>query len=341
MPSQIKKNQNSKCLIISLGDPAGIGIEITLKALGSGELPSEMKPILVGCKKTVKNIYFQLNKKGIKKLPNFNNLIFEDLPLDMEITPGKPTKFSGKASFQWLTHATNLVLEKKGSALVTAPISKNHWHEAGYSYPGQTERLAEISNSNNVSMLFTAISPINGWRLNTLLATTHIPLIKVSKQLSPELLTNKLNALASFCKEYADNPVILVSGLNPHAGENGKLGAEEITWINPLLKKWQKINPDIELKGPISPDYCWIPAIKAWNNEPTIMKPNGILALYHDQGLIPVKLIALEEAVNTTLGLPFIRTSPDHGTAFDIAGKGIANFQSMLAAMKTAWDLSK
>ena len=132
----------------------------------------------------------------------------------------------------------------------------------------------------------------------------------------------------------------MVAGLNPHAGENGNLGTEEIQWISPLLKEWQINHPEVKLNGPMPPDTCWLFARRAWEEKPNEQSPDGILALYHDQGLIPMKLIAFDEAVNTTLGLPFLRTSPDHGTAFDIAGKGIARPESMIAAIKTAWDLS-
>ena len=190
-------------------------------------------------------------------------------------------------------------------------------------------------------MLFTAKSPFTKWRLNTLLATTHIPLKDVSKKLTPDLIIAKLDCLLDFCSRFKKTPKLSIAGLNPHAGENGKLGLEEIEWIIPLLEKWRKLHPNIKLEGPVSPDICWIASAKSWHNKLHTNAPDGILALYHDQGLIPVKLLAFEEAVNTTLGLPFLRTSPDHGTGFDIAGKGIANPQSMIAALTTAWELSK
>ena len=127
-------------------------------------------------------------------------------------------------------------------ALVTAPIAKHYWHQAGHIYPGQTERLAELAKIKNPSMLFTAVSPNTEWRLNTLLATTHIPLSQVSQKLTPQLIESKLNTLLSFCKRFTEKPRLAISGLNPHAGEGGKLGAEEIQWLIPLLKKWQKNN---------------------------------------------------------------------------------------------------
>ena len=135
--------------------------------------------------------------------------------------------------------------------------------------------------------------------------------------------------------------MIQIAGLNPHAGEEGKIGIEELNLIIPILNEWKLDNPGIKINGPMPPDTCWISSAKAWHSHSTENNaPDGILALYHDQGLIPLKLIAFDEAVNTTLGLPFVRTSPDHGTALDIAGKCKARERSMVAALNNAWILS-
>ena len=131
-----------------------------------------------------------------------------------------------------------------------------------------------------------------------------------------------------------------MAGLNPHAGEQGKLGGEEEQWLNSLLQQWSSKHPSVQLRGPLPPDTCWLSSAQAWNNN-NRDAPDGILALYHDQGLIPVKLLAFDQAVNTTLGLSFLRTSPDHGTGFDIAGRGVARGTSMLAAIQAAWELSR
>ena len=334
--SSIKKFR----IIIPIGDPAGIGTEVILKALNSQELPKVMQPLLVGCKKHIEIIYFKLKSQGVKSLINPKYLEIKDLPINNIPVLGQPNSQTGDASFNWLTHATDLLINNKARALVTAPISKQFWHEAGHIYPGQTERLAEITGAKEPSMLFTAVSKKNGWRLNTLLATTHIPLAYVPNKLNPPLIESKLNTLLKFCKKFKTNPKLVVAGLNPHAGEEGKIGTEEIQWLTPLLNKWQINHPEVKLYGPISPDTCWINASKAWETQPNEQSPDGILALYHDQGLIPMKLIAFDEAVNTTLGLPFIRTSPDHGTAFDIADKGLARPNSMIAALKASWDLT-
>jgi len=340
----MKRNQRretKKNIIISLGDPAGIGTEITLKALGSKYLNKNIQPLLVGCKKNIYQTYIQLINQGIYNITDPKELDIIDIPLEKEIIPGIVDENTGSASFKWLVKATNILLEGKAKALVTAPISKIAWHKAGHEFAGQTELLGKLTNKKT-SMLFTAISPNNGWRFNTLLATTHISLNKINNNLTKELIRYKLDELLNFCRQFTKKPLIHVAGLNPHAGEEGKIGIEEQNLIIPTLNEWKIDNPGIKVIGPIPPDSCWISSADAWNrpsNENNA--PDGILALYHDQGLIPVKLIAFDEAVNTTLGLPFVRTSPDHGTALDIAGKFKAREASMVAAINNAWLLSR
>jgi 4-hydroxythreonine-4-phosphate dehydrogenase len=166
----------------------------------------------------------------------------------------------------------------------------------------------------------------------------------VPQALTPELMTLKLELLISCLREDfgIEKPTVVVSGLNPHSGEDGKLGKEEKEWLIPWLKKESDRFPEVQLLGPIPPDTMWVKPGQAWqglNKIKNTKAADGYLALYHDQGLIPVKLMAFDLAVNTTIGLPFIRTSPDHGTAFDIAGKGIADATSMKAAIELAIEL--
>ena len=330
---------NKNTIVISLGDPAGIGTEITLKALGSNSIDENIHPLLVGCKNNIFETYYKMIQHGIKNIPNPNNLDIIDIPLESKIIPGVINKETGSASFNWLYNATKLVIEGKARGIVTAPISKIAWHKAGHKFTGQTELLSKLTNKET-SMLFTAISPNNGWRFNTLLATTHIALEQITNNLTTDLLKQKLDTLLNFCRKFKDQPSIHVAGLNPHAGEEGKIGMEEQNLIIPCLNEWKSDNPTVKLIGPIPPDTCWISAAEAWKEKSNQNAPDGILALYHDQGLIPVKLIAFDEAVNTTLGLPFVRTSPDHGTALDIAGKCLAREKSMIAAINNAWILS-
>ena len=341
MPKFKKSKNNRNSIVISLGDPAGIGTEITLKALGSKLLNENIKPLIVGCKNNIYETYSKLIDSGIKNIPTPKDLEILDIPLEKEVIPGIVDKKTGAASFKWLYNATKLILEGKAKALVTAPISKIAWHQAGHEFAGQTELLGKLTNKKT-SMLFTAISPNNGWRFNTLLATTHIPLNTININLTKELIRYKLDSLLNFCRKFKEKPLIQIAGLNPHAGEEGKIGIEEQNLIIPILNEWKLDNPTIKINGPIPPDTCWLSSAEAWNNNSAENNaPDGILAFYHDQGLIPVKLIAFDEAVNTTLGLPFVRTSPDHGTALDIAGKFKARETSMISAINNAWILSQ
>ena len=337
--SQAPSNPRPVRLAIALGDPAGIGAEVTLKALAQPEwsLAAASQPLLVGCRQWLESSYQQLRRHCLEPLRDPAELEVVDLPLAEPSRPGISTPSCGDASFTWLTAASRLVQDGHCQALVTAPIAKASWHAAGHSYPGQTERLAELAGSPEASMLFTAVAPSGNWRLNTLLATTHIPLAAVPQQLDGALIQRKLDVLLAFCQRFSSNPHLVVAGLNPHAGEAGQLGREEVTWRAGALDAWRERHPQVRLEGPLPPDTCWLSAVGAWAGGAP--GPDGYLALYHDQGLIPVKLLAFDAAVNTTLGLPFLRTSPDHGTGFAIAGQGRARAASMQAALITARDL--
>ena len=238
---------------------------------------------------------------------------------------------------------------------MTGPISKAAWSAAGQSYPGQTELLAERAGVERFGMLFVARSPHTDWVLRTLLATTHIPLRQVADTLTPELLTHKLDLLVACLRQDfgLESPRIVIAGLNPHSGEQGKLGHEEQTWLIPWLEATRSRLPWIRLDGPIPPDTMWVKPGQAWFGQPPSRSNDAVssasplhaadayLALYHDQGLVPVKLMAFDRAVNTSIGLPFVRTSPDHGTAFDIAGQGIAAATSMATAIELAATLCR
>ena len=332
------QNANKKLkLVLSVGDESGIGPEIILKALCSPEIPENIDFILVGSKKNLQNTYNHLRSLGLKNLANPENLQIHDLEISSSYND--PKSNYGNSSFYYLTKAIDIVKQYRNSALVTGPICKKSWTLAGHYFSGQTELLAQSCGVKNVGMLFTAKSPITGWRFNTLLATTHIALSEVPKKLTTELIHSKLDLLKDFCSTYTDKPILKVAGLNPHAGEEGILGNEEKDWLNNALISWKKKNKKIQLLGPLSPDSCWNSSAQAWRNK-NADKHDGILAMYHDQGLIPMKVIALNYSVNTTIGLPFIRTSPDHGTGFDIAGKGIAQSKSMIEAIKAAVEMT-
>lgn len=333
-------NSNAKqgVIALALGDPAGIGAEVTLKALAALRARgADGTVLLVGCRRWLEQTYMDLRERSATPLADPGAYPILDRPLTETIAPGQGTAASGAASFDWLSAAVDLVLSGQAGALTTAPIAKHAWHAAGHHYPGQTERLAELCGRERASMLFTARSPGGHWRLNTLLATTHIPLARVPQALTPALVEHQLEMLLAFCRRFEPQPRLTVAGLNPHAGEGGQLGMEEQQWLIPLLDSWRQRHPTVSVTGPLPPDSCWLGAAAAWRGEG--QGADGYLALYHDQGLIPVKLLAFDAAVNTTLGLPFLRTSPDHGTGFDRAGTGLARPDSMVAALETAWEL--
>ena len=334
----IKNSNNILKIVISVGDESGIGPEIILKALYSNELPKNIDYILVGSKKNLENTYNHLKTLGLENLANPNNFKIHDVKISTSNNKSKSSY--GDSSFHYLIKAIEIVKKFPNSALVTGPICKKSWSLAGHYFTGQTEVLAKSCRVKNFGMLFTARSPITGWRFNTLLATTHIALCDVPKRLNTKLIHAKLDLLKEFCISYNKKPTLKVAGLNPHAGEEGLLGNEEIDWLNDALMSWYEKNRDIKLVGPLSPDSCWNSSAKAWIQNGA-ERHHGILAMYHDQGLIPMKVIALNYSVNTTIGLPFIRTSPDHGTGFDIAGKGIAQSQSMIEAIKAAIEMTE
>jgi 4-hydroxythreonine-4-phosphate dehydrogenase len=257
------------------------------------------------------------------------------------VTFGQASAATGAASFAYLKRAIADAVAGQYDAIVTGPIAKSAWKAAGHHYPGQTELLAEGAQSDRFGMAFVAKSPHTGWWLRALLATTHIPLAQVPEALTPALLTQKLDLLIHSLKQDfgLSQPRIAVAGLNPHSGEGGQLGREEIDWLMPWLETQRSRYPQVQIDGPIPPDTMWVRPGQAWfgtEGSAIATAHDAYLALYHDQGLIPVKLMAFDRAVNTTVGLPFVRTSPDHGTAFDIAGQGIADASSMAAAMELA-----
>lgn len=341
-------------LAIPIGDPSGIGTEVILKALAEHQR-LDCDITLVGNRSLLKQAYQHLSQQGVSPtlLADPDQFSVLEVPLAStvlaQIDWGKRNAASGAASFSFLEAAIIQTLAGECQGIVTAPIAKSAWKAAGHNYPGQTELLAERAGSSRFGMLFVAESPHTGWMLRALLATTHIPLRQVPEALTPELLTLKLELLIeSLQQDFGlSRPRIAIAGLNPHSGEQGQLGHEEQSWLNPWLQEMQQRFAEAELEGLIPPDTLWVRPGQNWYGNPVGTLPtNGrgsthdaYLALYHDQGLIPVKLMAFDRAVNTTIGLPFVRTSPDHGTAFDIAGQGIADATSFKSALQVATKL--
>ena len=328
-------------LVMTMGDPAGIGPEIILKALNDPNFHQLCRLTVVGSRSVLQKTYHSLKPLG-KPAVSPESFPLIDIPLSEEIIAGEGNTATGAASFAYLDRAIAETLAGNFQGIITAPIAKSCWQAAGYDFPGQTEVLAQRSRSNQFGMFFIARSPHSGALLRVLLATTHIPLAQVPETLTPQLLADKLTLLVDFLQKFCGigSPKIAIAGLNPHSGEEGKLGREEIDWIIPWLEKERQARSNIELWGPVPPDTLWVGAGQAWYHpEKKSAYPDAYLALYHDQGLIPLKLLAFDQAVNTTIGLPFIRTSPDHGTAFDIAGQGIARSESLKAAIALASEM--
>lgn len=325
-------------LIITTGDPAGIGLEVVVKALTDRSTrhtwTQQAGLTIVGSRKLIQQTCADL---GVGSLDSAVELI--DIPdSEDQITIGLGNAASGAASFRYLTTAIELALAGHAHGIVTAPIAKSAWHAAGHIYPGQTECLAEQAQADRFGMMFLGRSPYTSWVLRTLLATVHIPLRQVPDQLTPALMDRKLQLLLDCLKQDFGlaTPHIAIAGLNPHSGELGQLGTEEVDWLQPWLEKARLRYPQVKLTGLIPPDSMWVKPGQAWFRDGSTPTADAYLALYHDQGLIPVKLMAFDRAVNTSIGLPFVRTSPDHGTAFDIAGQGIADPQSMQSAITWA-----
>jgi len=238
-------------------------------------------------------------------------------------TPGHPTPESARAAWDALEEAARFLQDGTIQAVVTGPVHKESLHAIGFPFPGQTEFFAARSGTENFAMC------LNGGPLTVALATIHLPLREVAGALTTAEIVRVGKLLQAFQqKRLGRAPRLAVAGLNPHAGESGKFGDEEQTIIAPAVRE---LTAHGDFTGPFSPDTVF--------HRATAGEFDGVLCMYHDQGLIPLKLLAFDTGVNVTLGLPFPRTSPDHGTAFDLAGTGRANHRSLLAAMNLAADL--
>ncbi len=343
----VRSPQSRPKLAIPIGDPAGIGIEVVLKALAAPTVHQWADITVVGSRALLQDSYDLLQTclpDGAIAHPAKLSVLDVDLSDDhfTHIIPGHGNQASGEASFQFLDQAIAHTMSGDFGGIVTAPIAKAAWKAAGHPYPGQTELLAERAGCSRFGMMFVARSPHTEWTLRTLLATTHIPLRAVPDALTPAVMTAKLDLLVdALMQDFGLNtPRIAVAGLNPHSGEQGQLGREEADWMLDWVKEMGDRHPQITLDGLVPPDTLWVRPGQAWfGTGQSVTAHDAYLALYHDQGLIPVKLMGFDRAVNTTIGLPFVRTSPDHGTAFDIAGKGIADATSMKEAIDWATQL--
>ncbi len=316
---------------VTQGDPAGIGGEVALKALKPKLSGSPVSYLMVGG--------FDSLQKTARKLKIHIPLVRVDYPqaisgklavLDLggpsNVRWGKISKDCGAAAVHYIEAAARLALSGEVKAIVTAPINKEAIHLSGSKFPGHTEMLAHLSKTKNFAMMMV------GGPFKITLQSIHLSLADAVKKIKPAGVFEKLElthrTMTTWFK--IKNPRIAVAGLNPHAGENGAFGQEELAVLKPVIQKARARGWDVT--GPHPPDTLFYWAAQG--------RYDAILCMYHDQGLIPLKLTAFDSGVNLTLGLPFVRTSPDHGTAFDIAGKGKARPNSMLAALDLAEKLA-
>lgn len=333
MNKDIKQSKNKPSIGISLGDINGIGPEVIIKALSSNKILNHLTPVIYGSSKVISFYRKALNKESfqytqIKSINDVNprkvNVLncWEDA---IEIKPGESNATGGKYALTSLEYAVKDLKEGKIDALVTAPINKDNIQSDNFKFAGHTEYLTQAAGKNNSLMLLVS----EGLRIGVV--TGHIPLKDVANSINKEKIEAKLKLMVSSLKKDfgITKPKIAILGLNPHAGENGLLGDEEKDIIQPVISE-QKNKGNLVM-GPFPADGFF----GAGQHH----KFDGILAMYHDQGLIPFKNIAFDSGVNYTAGLPFVRTSPDHGTAYSIAGKNLASESSMRTAIYMALDV--
>jgi len=330
---------------ISIGDPAGIGPELALRVaarvdefpdvsitiIGDGQLLARVSQA-VGLPlpdAITPDVWTQgLCDAPATKLPRAAIVSVGELASDA-VRPGHWTADTGLASYQWVRFAVEATLTQRLDAVVTGPIQKEAWYAAGIRYPGHTELLAEMTGSDRVRMMLTSDE------ISCVLATVHIPLAEVASRLTEADVFESIQlaalALEKKCRRrYDAAPRITVCGLNPHAGEHGIMShQEEEQIITPAVARAQALGMNVV--GPLSPDTAFVPARRRMTDV--------YVCMYHDQGLIPLKALAFDDAVNVTLGLPIVRTSVDHGTAMDIAWQGIATESSLVAAVRMASEL--
>lgn len=315
-----------KKIAISPGDPAGIGPEICLKSLQEINNPKDFE--LIGdidfYRKLSKDL--NLNLSFEETLHTKNSILVKNIKLDSEVVSGSPNVLNSKYTLDVLLTGSLGAINKEYAALVTGPINKKIINDYGFEFSGHTEFLADISQTKNVVMLLA------NSKVKVALLTTHIPLNKVSESISTKKIIETIKILNENLKRLwkIKNPKICVLGLNPHAGEGGFMGSEEIEIIEPAINAL--LSEKICVEGPISADTAFI-------KEKT-SKYDAYLAMFHDQGLPVLKSMGFGDSVNITLGLPFTRISVDHGTAYELAGKNKADFSSFKKSMELALEFS-
>jgi 4-hydroxythreonine-4-phosphate dehydrogenase len=318
-----------------MGDPAGIGPEVVLKAVAEEEVQRVCAPVIIGDAQllahTARTLDLQCGYDIVRydePLPDrFNGPVIYHLDnVGGHIEPGIESGVAGKAAAAYIESAVGLCAAGKIDAIATAPINKRALFLGGYSFPGHTEFLAHLTGTEQYAMGFVASN------LRIVLLSTHVPLVEAIRLVERDRLIGVINLAHRELKRWGiERPRLAVAALNPHGAEGGLFGVEEASEIVPAVEAFRGVG-DMQVSGPYSADTVFLRASRG--------EFDAVIACYHDQAMIPVKCLSFGEAVNVTLGLPFIRTSVDHGTAFDIAGKGLAEHSSMMAAIQLAAELS-
>jgi 4-hydroxythreonine-4-phosphate dehydrogenase len=331
-----KKKIDKPIILITMGDPAGIGPEIIVKAL-SNKGSDEYCPVIIGDRNalTAAAGKFDFDTNGMKVVKRAEKASFASdrinfVPVSVAglgtPVPGKHNKKTGKASIAYLETAVNSILMNEADALVTGPLSKKAINEAGYYYNGHTDFFAERTNTSKYAMCFYTD------KLKVALVSDHIPVRKIHTKIKLARILRTIYLLDEFIRNLeGKQPRLAVLGLNPHAGESGLIGAEELNEIIPAINTANERG--LNVVGPLTPENGFRQTMAG--------EYDGVVAMYHDQGIIPFKLIAPYASVNITLGLPFIRTSVGHGTGYDIAGDGTAKETSLVKAIELARDLAR
>ena len=322
---------------ISLGDITGIGPEVALKALAVETRSDSARYVLIGdadhTRRLNRQLGLDLPLRTYSDAADARDRLFVCHPLPgslpADLKAGAPA--AARAAVAWLKDGAERCLRHELDALVTAPVNKEAIVRSGLPFVGQTEFLSQLAGTDRTAMMLLGQDDRGQW-LRVALATTHLPLKLVSENLTRDKVERAIELAGQACRELGlPRARVGVCGLNPHAGEGGQMGTEEQTTIGPAVLAAQ--SRQIDAVGPLSADSLFYHAFKG--------EYDAVVAMYHDQGLVPLKMIGFDTGVNWTLGLPFIRTSPDHGTAYDIAGKGIANPSSMIAAIRLAKQLAE
>ncbi|NQD64377.1 4-hydroxythreonine-4-phosphate dehydrogenase PdxA [Bacillus haikouensis] len=330
-------NQLKPIVGITMGDAAGVGPEIILKSLAVKEIYDMSRPLVIGDSKILERaksfVNSELNIESvsadrIQDLPyKLGTVYCLDLNLlDASLPIGQVSPEAGHAAFEYLAAAIELAKENKIDAICTAPLNKEALHKGGHKYPGHTEILADLTDTEDFSMMLSAPD------LKVIHVTTHVGIIDAVKMINPERVYHVIKlAHDTLKKSGITSPKIAVCGINPHAGENGLFGyGEEEEKVIPGVEKAQGEGMDVV--GPLPADTLFFRTVRG--------DFDIVVAMYHDQGHGPVKVLGLDAGVNITVGLPIIRTSVDHGTAFDIAGKGIADEKSLMEAIRQAVEFA-